>query len=418
MNLDTPFQGTLFVNDFPSESIVDTPDWQAIDDDALATLEASLREVFDHFPIDGSPNESQTEDDLIWLVLVQLGWTASLRQQNLSARGREDVPDGLLFPDESEKDRANGFAEEWKRYELGLAIVESKRWLRPLDRRSGRQHEETAPSTQMQRYLRRIDDLTAGKVRWGILTNGAKWRLYYQGAQSVSEEFFELDLATLLDLPNHNGGLFALSDAERHHWLKVFTLVFRCEAFLSGATDPRTFHQRAIEVGRFYEERVAASLSDLVFGQVFPKLARVIAAAAPDARLLEVRDARKDDNLPICRHRIAFIINLSLCSLTDVFHEREIVVICNCYSIKSFVSTGLDEPCCVFIPVFIGNVVCSRPPQVSRRMNLQVSTVIVSAFIHCCPSSDAPHNDAACPGPLRAALNNHSARRRGSHPRR
>ena len=303
MNLDTPFQGTLFVNDFLSESIVDTPDWQAIDDDALATLEASLREVFDHFPIDGSPNESQTEDDLIWLVLVQLGWTASLRQQNLSARGREDVPDGLLFPDESEKDRANGFAEEWKRYELGLAIVESKRWLRPLDRRSGRQHEETAPSTQMQRYLRRIDDLTAGKVRWGILTNGAKWRLYYQGAQSVSEEFFELDLATLLDLPNHNGGLFALSDAERHHWLKVFTLVFRREAFLSGATDPRTFHQRAIEVGRFYEERVAASLSDLVFGQVFPKLARVIAAAAPDARLLEVRDAAL-----VLLYRLLFIL--------------------------------------------------------------------------------------------------------------
>ena len=303
MNLDTPFQGTLFVNDFLSESIVDTPDWQAIDDDALATLEASLREVFDHFPIDGSPNESQTEDDLIWLVLVQLGWTASLRQQNLSARGREDVPDGLLFPDESEKDRANGFAEEWKRYELGLAIVESKRWLRPLDRRSGRQHEETAPSTQMQRYLRRIDDLTAGKVRWGILTNGAKWRLYYQGAQSVSEEFFELDLATLLDLPNHNGGLFALSDAERHHWLKVFTLVFRREAFLSGATDPRTFHQRAIEVGRFYEERVAASLSDLVFSQVFPKLARVIAAAAPDARLLEVRDA-----VLVLLYRLLFIL--------------------------------------------------------------------------------------------------------------
>ena len=303
MNLGTPFQGTLFVNDFLSESIVDTPDWQAIDDDALATLEASLREVFDHFPIDGSPNESQTEDDLIWLVLVQLGWTASLRQQNLSARGREDVPDGLLFPDESEKDRANGFVEEWKRYELGLAIVESKRWLRPLDRRSGHQHEKTAPSTQMQRYLRRIDDLTAGKVRWGILTNGAKWRLYYQGAQSVSEQFFELDLATLLDLPNHNDGLFALSDAERHHWLKVFTLVFRREAFLSGATDPRTFHQRAIEVGRFYEERVAASLSELVFGLVFPELARAIAAAAPDAHLLEVRDA-----VLVLLYRLLFIL--------------------------------------------------------------------------------------------------------------
>ena len=53
----------------------------------------------------------------------------------------------------------------------------------------------------------------------------------------------------------------------------------------------RTFHQRAIAEGRFYEERVAASLSDLVFGQVFPELARAIAAAEPDAPLSEVREA-------------------------------------------------------------------------------------------------------------------------------
>ena len=104
-----------------------------------------MRDVFDGFPIAGSPNESQTEDDLIWPVLLQLGWKASLRQQNLSAQGREDVPDGLLFTDAAAKDRANGFTEEWKRYAFGLAVVESKRWLRPLDRRSGRRGEASAP---------------------------------------------------------------------------------------------------------------------------------------------------------------------------------------------------------------------------------------------------------------------------------
>ena len=129
------------------------------------TLEAALRAIFEHFPIAGSPNESQTEDDLIWPVLAQLDWTATLRQQNLSARGREDVPDGSLFADDAAKHRANGFPEEWRRYGLGLAVVESKRWLRPLDRRSERQGEETAPSTQMLRYLRRVDDLTAGALR-------------------------------------------------------------------------------------------------------------------------------------------------------------------------------------------------------------------------------------------------------------
>ena len=291
MSSTTPFQGSLFSNDFLRDAVTRLDDWRDIGDGALATFEASVRDVFEGFPFASSPNENQTEDDLIWPVLGQLGWTASLRQQNLSAQGREDVPDGLLFADDAAKDRANGFPEEWKRYEFGLAVVESKRWGCPLDRRSGRRGEETAPSTQMLRYLRRVDDLTTGTLRWGILTNGACWRLYYQGARSVSEQFFEIDLAALLDLPGHNDGLFALTEAERHHWLKVFALVFRREAFLAGPTDPRTFHQRAIEEGRFYEERVAASLSALVFDQVFPALARAIAAAAPEALLSDVREA-------------------------------------------------------------------------------------------------------------------------------
>ena len=154
----------------------------------------------------------------------------------------------------------------------------------------------------MLRYLRRIDDVTTGRLRWGILTNGARWRLYYQGARSVSEQFFEVDLPAILDLPGHNDGLFALDEAERRHCLKVFKLVFRREAFVPDVADARTFHQRAIAEGRFYEERVTASLSDLVFGQVFPELARAIAAAEPDAPLSEVREAA------LLLYRLLFIL--------------------------------------------------------------------------------------------------------------
>ena len=303
MSIATPFQGSLFANDFLQDAIKRLDDWRDIDATVLDSLETSVRGIFDGFPIASHPNESQTENDLIWLVLAQLGWTTSLRQQNLSSHGREDVPDGLLFTDDAAKDRANSFTEEWKRYEFGLAVVESKRWGRPLDRRTRHRGEETAPSTQMLRYLRRVDDLTTGKLRWGILTNGAQWRLYYQGARSVSEQFFEMDLAALLDLPGHNDGLFALTEADRRHWLKVFVLIFRRDAFVAGTTDPRTFHQRAIEEGRFYEERVAASLSTLVFGQVFPGLARAIAAASPEAPLSEVREGAL-----ILLYRLLFIL--------------------------------------------------------------------------------------------------------------
>ena len=226
-----------------------------------------------------------------------------MRQQNLSVRGRDDVPDGLLFGNDAAKDRANSFGEEWKRYEHGLAVVESKRWLRPLDRRSGRRGEETAPATQMLRYLRRVDDVTNGKLRWGILTNGARWRLYWQGALSVSEQFFEIDLAAILDLPAHNDGLFTLSDEDRRHWLKVFMLVFARSAFLPDARDKRTFHQRVIEEGRVYQERVAKNLSGLVFDQVFPDLVRAIADDQPKASLPKVREAAL-----VLLYRLLFIL--------------------------------------------------------------------------------------------------------------
>lgn len=161
------YQGSLFSSDFLTESTTRLSDWSGIDDAATDALAVRLSEVFAHFPTRQSPNESQTEDDLIWPILGALGWTASLRQQNLTPKGREDVPDGLLFKDAAAKAQANRTPEEWRRYEFGLAIVESKRWTRPLDRRSGRHGEETAPSTQMLRYLRRVEDLTTGKLRWG-----------------------------------------------------------------------------------------------------------------------------------------------------------------------------------------------------------------------------------------------------------
>jgi hypothetical protein len=141
----------------------------------------------------------------------------------------------------------------------------------------------------MLRYLRRIDDLTRGALRWGILTNGTRWRLYWAGARSISEEFLEIDLGRVLALEG-GGDLFADADT-RDHWLRVFAVMFGREAFLRDGADQRSFHDRARAEAAFYEERVAASLSKLVFETVFPSLARSISDAAPDAPLADVRHA-------------------------------------------------------------------------------------------------------------------------------
>ncbi|WP_292469018.1 hypothetical protein [Mesorhizobium sp.] len=239
---------------------------------------------------------------MIWPILRALGWDQFLTQQNLTASGRQDVPDAVLFVDDAAKSRANAYPEEWRRYEFGAALVESKRWLRPLDRRSEKRDEVTAPSTQMLRYLRRVDDLTNGSLRWGILTNGLRWRLYYSGAQSIAEDFFEIDLGSVLSLPGFDSDLFPLTTAQQDHWFKVFVLAFRREAFIVGA-DQRSFHDRALAEGKFYEERVAKDLSDLVFGFVFPTLTKGIAEAAPTSDLQEVRDAAL-----ILLYRLLFIL--------------------------------------------------------------------------------------------------------------
>lgn len=292
--------GSLFTSAYLTDAIGEESDYQQI---ALTPLREALEAIWNAFPRTSRPNESQTEQDLIWPVLRLLGWQDDLRQQNLTAGGRDDVPDGLLFPNPEAKAEANRRPEEWRRYEFGAAIVESKRWSRPLDRAAGRD-ETQAPSTQMLRYLRRVDDLTRGKLRWGILTNGERWRLYWAGARSVAEEFLEINLRPILLDPAEGsaGDLFA-SEADRDHWLRVFAAMFSRDAFLRTGTDNRTFHERARAKAAFYEERVAKNLSNLVFEQVFPDLASAIADAAPSAPIQEVREATL-----ILLYRLLFIL--------------------------------------------------------------------------------------------------------------
>ncbi|MCX7321631.1 MAG: hypothetical protein NT113_19840, partial [Hyphomicrobiales bacterium] len=96
--------GSLFTIDYLVEAISTTPSYRAVD---VARLRARLDEIAVAFPKSHKTNESQTEDDFIWPVLRLLGWTDSLRQQNLTVSGRDDVPDGLLFADAAAKTVAN-----------------------------------------------------------------------------------------------------------------------------------------------------------------------------------------------------------------------------------------------------------------------------------------------------------------------
>ena len=305
--------GSLFTLDYVVESIKSEPEYQKVD---IITLTMQFESIFEEFPTEYQVSEAKTEDDLIWKILGLLGWKDFDRQVKLSDKGRDNVPDGLLYVDSDAKARASNCEKDWERYRHGSVVIESKRWLRPLDRGNGNTHETTAPTSQLLRYLRRADDLTAGGIRWGILTNGAVWRLYFQGARSVSEQFFEIDLFALIRSTEKE-----LADtnhiANREHWLRVFSVMFQKSSFAEAQTGAKTFHYKALKEGRYYEERVTRKLSEVVFKTVFPELAKAIAANGDDANLADVRHATL-----ILLYRLLFIFFAEDRNLLPMRDER------------------------------------------------------------------------------------------------
>ena len=224
-------------------------------------------------------NEAQTEQLLIEKLLLALGWGDDyLPQVNLSGKRREDVPDILLFADADARKRAVDEKRDDQRYRHGLAILEAKRWLRPLDRGDASEpRDPSAPSSQMLRYLSRADVMSDRAVKWGMLTNGGVWRLYWQDARSRAEEFFEIELAALLAVPGVQTELFGY---DASHGLKLFCLLFNRAAFLPQSWDAerRSLHAYARNEARLYEERVSQDLGRRVFDDIFPSLAQALAA--------------------------------------------------------------------------------------------------------------------------------------------
>ncbi len=276
-------QGQLFTSDFLFRGIKETEPWQALSDQALDAFIDRLKQLYSGLAIDTQLNEAQTEDELIAPILAELGWHECwLSQVNMSEKGREDVPDFLLFPDPAAKARAMGEKDDG-RVRHGIALIEAKRWMRVLDRNdenaaaNRKKRDFGAPSSQMLRYLSRADVMSDRAVKWGMLTNGGVWRLYWQDARSRAEDFFEIDVAAALEIP---GAQPELDKIDARDALKLFFLLFHRAAFLLQPWDSqrRTFHAIALSEARLYEEIVSQNLGERVFKEVFPSLANALAS--------------------------------------------------------------------------------------------------------------------------------------------
>ncbi len=284
-------QGTLFTEDFLNEGIRGTEAWRSIAPQPLAAFGEALQTIVKNVAEPTRLNEAQTEDRIVKPILESLGWDHCYWvQERLETKGRANVPDYLFFGTPQAFAQADRQRTAGERYPLAIAVGDAKAWSIDLDRRGSGAGAEETPSAQILRYLSRADTQSDRKVQWGILTNGRYWRLYYQGAKSRLEEFFEVDLGWVLAMPGTQGDLaasvrpavFPDDAAWREHLRALFWLMFRREAFLPGA-DGRTFHQIALAEGREWEAKVRQSLAGVVFGEVFPDLLRALVRADEEA---------------------------------------------------------------------------------------------------------------------------------------
>ena len=282
-------QGQLFTQDFLLRGIRDTPPYQDLDAADFSHFSTELKALFANTTSASTLNEAQTEQQLINPMLALLGWQgAHLPQVNLSVSGREDVPDWLLFPSADAQQAALIEPADHRRWRFGVALLEAKRWLRPLDRGNAIDAlDPSAPSSQMLRYLSRADVVSDRKLKWGVLTNGAVWRLYWQDARSRSEEFFEIDLAQALHVP---GVTVDVDAPEAAHALRLFHLMFHRNAFSPQPWDNagRSFHAFARNEARLYEEAVSKDLGARVFADIFPQLAQALAKGDLQSRKQKV----------------------------------------------------------------------------------------------------------------------------------
>jgi type I restriction-modification system DNA methylase subunit len=183
----------LFSNYYLDEKVYGLDAWDC-DEEAQAALD-SLRELY---AAEGSAVEAYDEDNLRsrWVdeVLDVLGYE-TLNEASMPKGG--GAVDRLLLDSETDaRDAAmlEQAGDHVAMYKRGMGILEAKQWGADFSQKFSEGRNYRDASHQIKYYLER----TPEPVRWGILTDGKKWRLY--GTKDYeTETYYEVDLQELLE---------------------------------------------------------------------------------------------------------------------------------------------------------------------------------------------------------------------------
>lgn len=246
----------LFPVHFLEQRLPEWPEYAGLD---CTDLLAQLKEIWDRErDLLPSFNEDQTEDRLVRPILGVLGFSYTSRPA-LDVAGRRREPDYALFLDSTARGEAEAVGGS-ARYLQAVAVLEAKRFDRPLDRRRASGSLSEDPVAQVIHYV------GTTKVPFGILTNGRIWRLYAERGDLIEGAHYEVDLIALLES----------GDAKA---LRAFAALFSANAFRPDR-DGRSFLDRVLDESRSNAIAVGDALQRQVFDGL-PQIARGLLGDAP-----------------------------------------------------------------------------------------------------------------------------------------
>lgn len=240
----------LFPAHFLEDRLPEWPEYARLESaellDALVAIWERERELLPTF------NEEQTEDRLVRPILAALGFQYTARP-NVPVAGRRREPDYALFlsdEDRREAERLSGAA----RYASAVALLEAKRFDRPLDRRRASGGLSEDPVAQIIFYI------STTLIPFGILTNGRIWRLYAQQGDLVEGAYYEVDLVALLEA----GDAAALRRFAAFFSAASFRPDESGKAFLDRALSES--RANAVEIGDALQRQVFAAVPNVALG--------------------------------------------------------------------------------------------------------------------------------------------------------
>ncbi len=176
--------GRLFSTRYLDEGFRETAAWERPTESELRSVRERIGAVWER----ERPVEAETEaGSLVRSVARELGFVVAAVPDGAA----DSHPDYALFGTEAAAREARRRGE----YEEALAVVVTTRGGRPFDSRSngGQGGVFGNPSHHTYRAL------DATPVRWAILTDGRRWRLYHGPTSHRLDSYHEIDLPTALD---------------------------------------------------------------------------------------------------------------------------------------------------------------------------------------------------------------------------